>query len=233
MNQRVDFAGTESFLFKKSAEIGANLRITTNFLRWLQDSAATHLWRNWRGVGILRIAFRSSEILRSWWWAASFTGHLPMRRALQVVLAITVGGLALLFWPWPPYSRSKVDPSLQALVTPYRSVVTEYYLDGGSVGIRITDRNGTAMEFALPVSAGKSRRYERVLVGVMHARDVGKSPVPAENGRDTKNMLIRVVERYSSGDVDSMAALLALRGAPRDYVRVYFNSWFRPVGRGP
>ena len=156
-----------------------------------------------------------------------------MRRALQVGLAMAFGGLALLFWPWPPYSRSKVDPALQALVTPYRSVVTEYYLDGGSVGIRITDRNGTSVEFALPVTAGKSQKYERVLVGAMHSRDGGKSAVPVEHGSDTKNMLIQIVERYSSSDIDGMAALLALRGAPRDYLRVYFNSWFRPAGRGP
>lgn len=156
-----------------------------------------------------------------------------MRRSLQAILAIVVGGAAFLLWPWPPYSRSKVDPSLRALATPYRSVVTEYYLDGGSVGIRITDHNGTVVEFALPVSAGKSKGYERVLVGAMHSSDVGKSAVPAEPGRDTKNMLIQIVERYSSGDIDSMAALIALRGAPRDYLRVYLNSWFGPAARTP
>lgn len=156
-----------------------------------------------------------------------------MRRSLQVILAIVVGGLALLFWPWPPYRQSQVDPRLRALVTPYRSVVTEYYLDGGSVGIRITDRNGTVVEFALPVTAGESQRYERVLVGAMHSRDAGTSPVPLEHGRDTKNMLIRIVERYSSGDIDSLAALIALRGVPRDYLRVYLKSWFGPVGRAP
>lgn len=145
---------------------------------------------------------------------------LPSRRqpGKGVVIGLLLGVLLAWFlWPLPSYERAKVHASLQALAQPYRAVVTEYYMDGGSVGIQITDRNGRVMEYALPVSEDNPRRYEQVFFGAMWIKDRSKSPVEVKDPTETKKMLIRIIDRYSPRDANTGAALCALRGLPRDY----------------
>jgi hypothetical protein len=79
-----------------------------------------------------------------------------------------LAAIVALGWPSPGYSRSRVDPSLTTLREPFRSVVAAYYLDGGSVGIRITDRDGQVREYALPVFETKRRRYDSGRTGSTH-----------------------------------------------------------------
>ena len=151
-----------------------------------------------------------------------------MRRPLLITVAVLLlGVIAALCWPSPGYSRSKVDSRLTALREPFRSVVIDYYLDGGSVGIRIADHDGQVREYALPVSDTNPRRYDKVFIGAMHLRDQGKAPTEMKNCADTKNMLIQIVSRYSPRDSNKLAALCALRGLPRDYAAVWLPSLFQ------
>lgn len=143
---------------------------------------------------------------------------VPRHTGKVVVIGLSLGILfAWFFWPSPAYERAKVHASLQALAQPYRAVVTEYYMDGGSVGIQITDRNGRVMEYALPVSEDNPRRYEQVFFGAMWIKDRSKSPVEVKDPTETKKMLIRIIDRYSPRDANTGVALCALRGLPRDY----------------
>jgi hypothetical protein len=151
-----------------------------------------------------------------------------MRRMSLITATSFVWGLiAVLFWPGPAYSRSRVDPGLLELREPFRSVETDYYLDGGSVGVRITDHDGRIREFALPVSASGPRRYERVFIGAMSLSKRGQSPMEISTPEDTKNLLIEIVGQHSPPDVNTRAALCALRGLPRDYAAIWLPGLFK------
>jgi hypothetical protein len=144
-----------------------------------------------------------------------------MRKRWKIILLITTLVLlvcAWFFWPSPSFDRALVHPKLRSLKEPYRSVVTKYYLDGGSVGIRITDHDGQVLEFALPAS-GIPQRYDRVFMGGMYFNPrTTNTLVEVQNPVETKKMLIRTIEKYSAHGPDTDGALIYLRGLPRDHV---------------
>lgn len=119
-------------------------------------------------------------------------------------------------WTTAGYDKPRVHPRLQALNIPYQFVRTDYFLDGGSIGITIVDRDGDMLQLALPVSAGRS--YRQLFIGATHRSNAGAVEVPFSE--DTRRMLISLVEQHRRVNDDSDIALLALRGAPRDYVRI-------------
>jgi hypothetical protein len=137
-----------------------------------------------------------------------------------IVLSVSIMGL---LWRTPPgfeHHLKMADPSLRALKLPYRSIVVAYYLDGGSVGVRITDAVGVSREFALPVSDGEANRYKDVFVGSMHLDTKDPAGVRLSKTKESKRALIDIIE-MGPHDVNRMLALLYLRGGSRDYIR-----WF-------
>jgi hypothetical protein len=142
-----------------------------------------------------------------------------MRRKLIIVVCLLAVLLtAALLWPTAGYDISRVLPQLRELSAPYQSVSTGYYLDGGSVGITIIDRDARTLELALPVSADGDSRYPRLFIGASHASETNALEVAFTE--DTRRMLIAIVEEHRSPTDDSDIALAALRGALRDYTRL-------------
>jgi hypothetical protein len=140
-----------------------------------------------------------------------------------VIASASIGAIALMvcLWPSPRVDPQRVLPSLRDLAKPYRSVRTGYYLDGGSIGVEILDRDGHRLALALPVGYdGIRRTYSRLLVGGMHASDTNavEKPFTAE----TRKVLIGVIEQSgaSTDDPSLDLALLYLRRSPRDYARI-------------
>jgi len=111
-----------------------------------------------------------------------------------------------------------VHPNLRDLATPYQSVSTGYYLDGGSIGITIVDRNSRKCELALPVSSEHGKSYPRLFIGATHIGKTGA--VEVAFSADTRRMLISVVDQHRKSTDDSNIALVELRGAPRDYAQI-------------
>jgi hypothetical protein len=139
----------------------------------------------------------------------------------KLIIGVCVLGLALvaaLLWPTTGYDISHVYPSLRELATPYQSVSTDYYLDGGSISITIIDRDSHKLELALPVSPEHGRSYPRLFIGATHISKTGAAEIPFSE--DTRRMLISIVEQHRQTTNDSDIALVALRGAPRDYARI-------------
>jgi len=142
-----------------------------------------------------------------------------MRKKLIISVLLLVILLAVaLLWPTAGYDISQVHPSLRELAAPYQSVSTGYYLDGGSIGITIVDRDALRLELAVPVSSDGGRRYPRLFIGATHASATGA--VEVAYNEDTRRMLIAIVEDYRASGSDTDIALVALRGAPRDYARI-------------
>lgn len=155
-------------------------------------------------------------------------GDLPgnptsMRKKLGMMAALLAIGL-MGFWWWPEakYDIRNVHPSLRGLVAPYRSVSTAYYMDGGSIGVSIVDGGGSRLDLALPVAAdGPGRTYPRLFIGATHTSKPGAVEVPFS--KDTRLMLISIIEQNRSPLDGSGIALTEMRGAPRDYGWVVKN----------
>lgn len=143
-----------------------------------------------------------------------------MRKKVIVPLAL-IGLVAVCIGLWPSqhYDPTRVHPSLRKLATPYQSVFTSYFLDGGSVGVRITDRDGRVAAFALPVGSGPGRSYPRLFVGTTHCSDT--NAVEIAFTEDTRRMLISIIDRHQSPADSSHMALVCLRGAPQDHARIW------------
>jgi hypothetical protein len=144
-------------------------------------------------------------------------------RKKLVIGSASISAMALLVWllSSPRIDPQRVLPGLRDLAKPYRSVRTEYYLDGGSIGVEIMDQDGHRLALALPVSCDRSSRiYSRLLVGGMHASDTNAAEMPFTV--ETRKVLIGIIDqsRASPDDPSRDLALLYLRRSPRDYARI-------------
>src|SRR5580765_4003022 len=146
-----------------------------------------------------------------------------MKKKLVISLSVIVTVLAVLFlWPSSLYDLSRVHPSIRGLQEPYQSVTADYYLDGGSVGMEIIDRDGQKIQLAIPISDGPGDTgiYHRLYIGARYSKDA--NAVEVVFTKDTKRFLADVLSRYPAGpESDRDLALIALRGSARDYVGVY------------
>ncbi len=146
-----------------------------------------------------------------------------MRKKVIILLAlISIGVASLWLWPSPRYDLSRVHPSLRDLDAPYQSVFTSYFSDGGSIGVRIVDRDGRLTAFALPIGAGTGHTYPKLFVGAAHASDTNAVEIPFTE--DTRRMLISVIDAHRSAADSSDLALAYLRGMPRDHARIWAHA---------
>jgi len=132
----------------------------------------------------------------------------------------------LAFWffrPAPGYDIQRVDSKLRALQRPYQSVKTEYYMDGGSIGIKIIDRDGRMEQFAIPSHLGAPDRYTKVFVGAMHDRTQGA--VEIIKPEHTKRMLICILQNYPNRTAWDNFTLMVLRRRPVDFGRCLIHKW--------
>ena len=115
--------------------------------------------------------------------------------------------------------ESSRKPRLRALQRPYQSVRTDYYLDGGSVGIEIVDRDGKREQFAIPAHLGETNRYAKVFVGAMH--DSRPGAVEVSDSDQTKRMLIHVLAAMPHRAPYDDVCLMLLRRRPADYAHCF------------
>lgn len=141
-----------------------------------------------------------------------------MRKKCTVGIMIVVALVVVLWvWPSPEYNLAGVHPSLRELATPYQSVYTGCFLDGGSLSVRIVDKNGRVAEFALPVDSQCS--YPRLFIGVRHVSDT--NAVEVAFTQDTRRALISIIDTHRNSSDNSDYALVYLRGALRDHARFW------------
>lgn len=117
-------------------------------------------------------------------------------------------------------ARGAADPALTALREPYRSVSSERFSDGGSIGIRIQDAAGNSAFFFVDATLNEPNPYSRVFVN-------GTSETPgarlAADPVATKERLATILKQKRNRtrtDDSSIAALsgelgYALRAAVR------------------
>jgi hypothetical protein len=149
---------------------------------------------------------------------------------LKIILAILIAVPILIvaiwsFWPSPSYDVSQVCPQLSSLQKPYRNVKTALFLDGGSIGMEIIDRNGQREQFALPCSNDNTNYpgYSRVFVGALWNHR--KGAIEITNPEPTKLMLVKILQDYPNRNAHDDASLFFLRRKPIDYARFWIHAW--------
>jgi len=147
-------------------------------------------------------------------------------RKKVIIICCLIAVAVLAFWFFRPassYDIQRVDSRLRALQQPYRSVKTGYYMDGGSIGIEIVDRDGRMEQFAIPSHLGDTNRYTKVFVGAMHDRKPGA--VEIIEPEHTKRMLVCILQDYPNRTAWDDFALTALGRRPVDFVRCLILRW--------
>ena len=126
---------------------------------------------------------------------------------------------ALLLWPFGTADLGEVPPELP-FHPPYAQVEVDYYLDGGSIGIQVVDNQGTTNLMALPARlVGNDKVYTNLVFGTVWVGRTNTPGIPLT--KELKNYLVALIEQHGSPEMHKTIALSELRGAPRDYLRVF------------
>ncbi|MBL9174383.1 MAG: hypothetical protein JNL10_12665 [Verrucomicrobiales bacterium] len=167
-----------------------------------------------------------TEILTVFIPANSDGGNLSMTRNKIAITVFVAMGLGLLLWRPSAYDRAQVLPAVRDLPRPFQKVSAEWYLDGGSIGLEITDATGQITKLAIPVGSepGDSRRYHRLFLGALYAKH--SNAVEVAFSRDTRRYLTEILQKEASG-ADRDMALICLRGSFRDYFEVFGRIAYR------
>jgi hypothetical protein len=115
------------------------------------------------------------------------------------------------------FDASKVDAALTGLEPPYRRVEAVYFGDGGSVGIRVTDRQERSQFFFVSAKLDEANPYSRVFAGGIPGQDSSAREV-ADSGA-TKNMMIAILRAKIDRTPDEDLCLAKLSSNPLDYLR--------------
>ena len=139
-----------------------------------------------------------------------------------VVFMVLSALISLAIWLFvPSYDVNNVDPSLRALERPYQSVIVEYYLDGGSIGLFVSDKAGKSASFGLRVTRENDKDvYKTLFIG--DPRKTNNPGTRVSLNSDTKNFIIEIMDRYGRLDMNKKAALMKIRGNLKDWLRIYF-----------
>ena len=169
--------------------------------------------------------------------AVAELGSLGRVTVVRKWIIIAVAGAlicaAIFFWP-SSFDLSRVHPSIRGLQKPYRSVTADYYLDGGSVGLDITDRDGQRLQLAIPVydGPGDTRMHHRLFIGRTYVGQTRTGATEVAFTQDTKRYLADIIDRHATPGSDRDSAILTLRGSPRDRATIYTRAvWSRVTDR--
>lgn len=139
-------------------------------------------------------------------------------------------GLVAWFWPNAGYDMDRVHPVLRELREPFRDVRARYFLDGGSVCVRVVDATGRDVSVVFPVEwheRDDGISYEKMFVGDIN--DPNRVEVPFT--QDSMNRAIEIVDEfpisYTAQGFEHASTLGGCRQYPRDFMRlVWLRLWY-------
>ena len=140
-----------------------------------------------------------------------------------ILLSILFVVVVVFLWiirPPSSYDKSKIDSRLTSLEEPFKMVEAYYYSDGGSVAIKIVDKNDNLLEIALPVFDFDDSSYDKIYFGACHFDDLEEGSVEIKNPAETKLMLEDILDRYSDTNPYLDAALSVIRGRVIDHIKI-------------
>ena len=146
----------------------------------------------------------------------------PKSVALALVLCVSTIIILAQVLHVNKFDPGLVDESCLSLKTPYKSVVTHYYYDGGSIGVEIVDNDGREEKFFFPVYIGDkySHLYKHTAYDITNS---SAKLIASPKREHTKKMLIQILyEKSSRSSVDDMC-LMNLHMTPANIFRCAMN----------
>ncbi|HSY48627.1 MAG TPA: hypothetical protein VLC46_07445 [Thermoanaerobaculia bacterium] len=107
--------------------------------------------------------------------------------------------------------RSKVDPALAQMQTPYRTVHGAYYTDGGSVSVEIVDHRGQSQIFFVSAKINDPRPYSHVYLGGDPEQDPNIREARFPDA--TKRMLADILKASGTPGRENDISIAALTGS--------------------
>jgi hypothetical protein len=146
-----------------------------------------------------------------------------MIKKLKNLSALAGVVLALfLVWVFRPYEKPNMDeviPELKEMEEPFKSILSSYYLDGGTVGILLVDSNDRILLLSLPAPAGEEDdQYKRLFIGAMHYSEEGAREVQEPHA--TKVRLAEILRANPEPDREIDIALAYATGRWSDFWRL-------------
>jgi hypothetical protein len=139
-----------------------------------------------------------------------------IRRGLAALCVIFLVASILIFRPADSPNARAISMSLSELREPYQSVETSYFLDGGSVGIRIVDAGGREARFCVRADLGDGKqRYERLYHGALHYSDAAATEVAKPT--ETIMRLLEIMRSADGVDHERDFAVASVSGRWRDF----------------
>lgn len=149
----------------------------------------------------------------------------------SVRVALGVLTFSSVLWVFRPYERADprmVESSLKALEAPYKEVETISFGDGGSMGLRIVDRNGKTLEFCLPAPMDEpSLRFNKLFMGSIYYTEPGSSEV--QNAYHTKLRLAEILRSQTKADGGNDLFVYRLSGRWRDSLRYFIREYVHHI----
>lgn len=148
-----------------------------------------------------------------------------MIRRYLITLGVLLA-LALL-WIFRPYASPDpyaVSKHLSELQEPFQRVDTAYFMEGGSLGIRIVDARGQEAAFCLRAAMGDGdRRYERLYYGALHYTDDQSSEI--SQPPHTILRLLEIVRAAEGVSRDRDVAVASISGRWRDFSKILWRNF--------
>jgi len=121
------------------------------------------------------------------------------RKILFILFSLFILFLAWLFRPYQKANPDKVDSALKDLTHPYKSIETYFYMDGGSIGIKIIGKNHQVFEACFystdkTIIPGKNK-YDGLSIGSLH---YSEEKAVFCDSIDTKLKLMEILREKSS-----------------------------------
>lgn len=132
-------------------------------------------------------------------------------------------------WIFRPYTKANpelIDASLKSLTQPYKNIETFFYLDGGSIGVKITGKNNQVFEACFystdkTIQPGKNK-YNGLSIGSLH---YSEEKAVFCDSIDTKLKLMEILREKSSRKLYDDACIARVSERWSDYINIFWKRY--------
>lgn len=164
--------------------------------------------------------------------------HAKSRWLCVIGIFVFMAAAALIAGRFMPVDYSKEDEPFRSMAMPPKDVFGTIWMDGGSVSIRITDRNGRIHEFILPYDhTDPWVPYPKAYSGVFDMNGYLGKGTPIWDAERARFLAIRLLENHADRNREEIRITLSYlkRGGRYDVFSLpdKLNASFRDWAAGP
>jgi len=143
---------------------------------------------------------------------------------LVFLFLVTVGSLLWIFRPYPTTDLTQVHPQLLLLERPYKSIDTDYYMDGGTTTVELVDNKDHVFFLCFPNSMLDEEKHlrDKIFIGAQHYHDEGS--ILLVGYEHTKYYLLELLLEKKDRTIIDDRAIAKITGRIRNWARVAYGT---------